>query len=88
MTILAHIGCFVPCQFASFHVGKVPFNLFLLSSGSHFHKVFYIGEASHFRIGTSDTIETNSSTFMREMIEMSFVVREATDRSLVKWEAT
>lgn len=35
------------------------------------------------RMGTEDSLETNSSTFMIEMQEMGFILRHATPRSLV-----
>ena len=35
------------------------------------------------RIGTSDSIETNSSSFMVEMQETAHIVNHATDRSVI-----
>ncbi len=35
------------------------------------------------RIGTDDSLETNSSTFMVEMKEISYIIQNVTDRSLI-----
>lgn len=52
LSILSHIGCYVPAQYASFRLVDRLFT----------------------RIGTSDQIETNSSSFMKEMVEMSYIL--------------
>jgi len=61
LTILGHIGSYVPAEFASFRIVDRLFS----------------------RIGTCDSIETNSSSFMIEMKDMSFIMQNATDRSLI-----
>lgn len=61
ISIMAHIGCYVPAQFASFRL---------------IDKLFT-------RIGTDDSLETNSSTFMVEMKEISYIIQNVTDRSLI-----
>jgi len=53
LTILAHVGCFVPATFASFRLVDRLFT----------------------RIGTSDCLEKNSSTFMVEMKEIAFIIQ-------------
>lgn len=61
LTILAHVGCFVPATFASFRLVDRLFT----------------------RIGTSDCMERNCSTFMVEMKEMAFIIQNATNHSLM-----
>eukprot|EP01119_Soliformovum_irregulare_P017774 TRINITY_DN5333_c0_g1_i3.p2 TRINITY_DN5333_c0_g1~~TRINITY_DN5333_c0_g1_i3.p2 ORF type:complete len:554 (-),score=161.96 TRINITY_DN5333_c0_g1_i3:2031-3692(-) len=61
MNIMAHIGSYVPAQYASFRLVDRLFT----------------------RIGTGDSIEANNSTFMREMIEMTYIINNATDKSLI-----
>ncbi len=61
ITVLAHIGSFVPAKSAS--IGLVD-------------KVFT-------RVGASDDISTGRSTFMVEMSEVSTILDNVTDRSLV-----
>ncbi len=61
ITILAHIGSFVPAKSAT--VGLVD-------------KVFT-------RVGASDDLSTGRSTFMVEMSEVSYILHNATDNSLV-----
>ncbi|KAG0569176.1 hypothetical protein KC19_6G071200 [Ceratodon purpureus] len=61
ITIMAHIGCYVPARFASFRIVDHIFT----------------------RIGTSDNIELNSSTFMTEMRETAYLLNNLTSRSLV-----
>ncbi len=61
ITVLAHIGSFVPAKKAV--IGLVD-------------KIFT-------RVGASDDISTGRSTFMVEMSEVSFILDNATDRSLI-----
>ena len=61
ITIMAHVGSFVPAQFASF---------------PRIDHIFT-------RIGSDDDMESNSSTFMMEMKEMSFIVQNVTENSLL-----
>ena len=61
ITILAHIGSYVPAKSAT--VGLVD-------------KVFT-------RVGASDDISTGRSTFMVEMSEVSYILNNATDNSLI-----
>lgn len=61
ITVLAHIGSFVPAKSAT--VGLVD-------------KVFT-------RVGASDDLSTGRSTFMVEMSEVSYILQNATDKSLV-----
>eukprot|EP00897_Mesotaenium_endlicherianum_P005294 jgi/Mesen1/4793/ME000243S03968 len=61
ITILAHVGCYVPARFASFRIVDHLFT----------------------RIGTGDSLETNSSTFMTEMRETAFLMHNVTPRSLI-----
>nr|XP_024357253.1 DNA mismatch repair protein MSH4-like isoform X5 [Physcomitrium patens]XP_024357262.1 DNA mismatch repair protein MSH4-like isoform X5 [Physcomitrium patens] len=65
ITIMAHIGCYVPARFASFRVVD---NIFT-------------------RIGTSDNIELNSSTFMTEMRETAYLLNNLTSRILIETSA-
>nr|XP_056701237.1 mutS protein homolog 4 [Euleptes europaea] len=44
---------------------------------------FRIAEQIFTRIGMDDDIETNSSTFMKEMKEISYIIQNANDRSLI-----
>uniref|UniRef100_H3AEP5 MutS protein homolog 4 n=1 Tax=Latimeria chalumnae TaxID=7897 RepID=H3AEP5_LATCH len=44
---------------------------------------FRIAEQIFTRIGVDDDIETNSSTFMKEMKEITFIIQNANDRSLI-----
>ncbi|XP_063284105.1 mutS protein homolog 4 [Pelobates fuscus] len=44
---------------------------------------FRIAEQIFTRIGMDDDIETNSSTFMREMKEITYIVQNANDKSLI-----
>ncbi|KAH7443282.1 hypothetical protein KP509_02G028400 [Ceratopteris richardii] len=61
ITVMAHVGCFVPAQFASFRVVDR-----ILT-----------------RIGSGDSPEFNSSTFMTEMKETTFLLENVTPRSLI-----
>lgn len=61
ITILAQIGCFVPCEFASLKLVDRVFT----------------------RIGNDDCLEMNASAFMLEMREMAYILRYATENSLV-----
>lgn len=61
ITILAHIGSFVPAKYA-----EVPL----------IDRVFT-------RVGASDDLSTNRSTFMVEMSEVSYILENITDNSLV-----
>ncbi|CAI7883946.1 unnamed protein product [Closterium sp. NIES-54] len=61
LTVMAHIGCYVPARFASFRVVDRIFT----------------------RIGTGESIEENSSTFLTEMRETAFLMDHLTPRSLV-----
>ncbi|EFA76223.1 DNA mismatch repair protein [Heterostelium album PN500] len=69
LSILAHIGSYVPAKFMSCPI--ITNNSIL-----PFDKIFT-------RIGTSDNLQSNASTFMTEMTEISYVLECATDRSLV-----
>ncbi|KAM3841776.1 mutS protein homolog 4 [Vipera latastei] len=44
---------------------------------------FRIAEQIFTRIGMDDDIETNSSTFMKEMKEVTYIIQNANDRSLI-----
>ncbi|XP_077189415.1 mutS protein homolog 4 isoform X2 [Paroedura picta] len=44
---------------------------------------FRIAEQIFTRIGMDDDLETNSSTFMKEMKEISYIIQNANDRSLI-----
>uniref|UniRef100_A0A8C8VG95 MutS protein homolog 4 n=1 Tax=Pelusios castaneus TaxID=367368 RepID=A0A8C8VG95_9SAUR len=44
---------------------------------------FRIAEQIFTRIGMDDDIETNSSTFMKEMKEITYIIQNANDRSLI-----
>ncbi|KAG8132557.1 hypothetical protein E2320_010399 [Naja naja] len=44
---------------------------------------FRIAEQLFTRIGMDDDIETNSSTFMKEMKEVTYIIQNANDRSLI-----
>ncbi|KAJ7520528.1 hypothetical protein O6H91_19G009400 [Diphasiastrum complanatum] len=61
ITIMAHIGCYVPTKFASFRVVDRLFT----------------------RIGTRDSVGSNSSTFMTEMRETAFFTQNLTARSFI-----
>lgn len=61
MTIMAHIGCFVPADYASFPI---------------VHQLFA-------RAASVDEIHANVSTFAAEMREISFILRNVDQRSLV-----
>lgn len=61
ITVMAHIGCFVPADAAVIPVTN---------------KIFT-------RIGASDDILLNQSTFMVEMIESAFIIKNATKKSLI-----
>ncbi|KAK5581280.1 hypothetical protein RB653_001311 [Dictyostelium firmibasis] len=61
LTIVAHIGYFLPAEFAT-----VPMVDQIIS-----------------RLGTSDNIQSNASTFMTEMKEISYILENATESSLV-----
>ncbi len=61
ITILAHIGCFVPCKSA-----EIPLT----------DKIFT-------RIGASDSLISDQSTFMVEMNEVALILHKATKNSLV-----
>lgn len=61
ITLMAHIGCFVPAKKA-----VIPLT----------DKIFT-------RIGASDSLTSNQSTFMVEMSETAYILKNATDKSLV-----
>lgn len=61
ITILAHIGCFVPAKTAEIAITD---------------KIFT-------RVGASDDLSTGRSTFMVEMTEVSSILQNATDKSLL-----
>ena len=61
ITLMAHIGSFVPAREAS--IGLV--------------------DGIFTRVGASDDLATGQSTFMVEMSEMAYILRNATNRSLV-----
>ncbi|KYR01202.1 hypothetical protein DLAC_02319 [Tieghemostelium lacteum] len=61
LTIMAHIGCYLPAEFAS-----IPIVDKVIS-----------------RIGTSDNLQSNASTFMTEMKEISYILENCTEKSLV-----
>ncbi|KAN0001110.1 hypothetical protein ACTFIZ_000022 [Dictyostelium cf. discoideum] len=61
LTIVAHIGYFLPAEFAT-----VPIVDQIIS-----------------RLGTSDNIQSNASTFMTEMKEISYILENTTESSLV-----
>ncbi|KAK9404134.1 mutS protein 4 like [Crotalus adamanteus] len=47
------------------------------------YSAFRIAEQIFTRIGMDDDIETNSSTFMKEMKEVTYIIQNANDRSLI-----
>lgn len=59
--IMAHMGCYVPAQFASIRIIDQIFT----------------------RFGTSDSIESNASSFMQEMRDMAYITKKACNRSFV-----
>lgn len=59
--LMAHIGCFVPCESASIPV---------------LDRIFT-------RVGASDDLVNGQSTFMVEMSEVSLILENATEKSLV-----
>lgn len=61
ITLMAHIGCFVPCKSAEISLTD---------------KIFT-------RIGASDNLISDQSTFMVEMSEMSDILNNATKNSLI-----
>lgn len=61
ITVMAHIGCFVPADKAVIPVTD---------------KIFT-------RVGASDDILFNQSTFMVEMTEAAYILRNATEKSLI-----
>lgn len=61
ITIMAHIGCYVPADAASIPI---------------IDKIFT-------RIGASDDLHTGRSTFMVEMSEVSYILQNISDNSLV-----
>ena len=61
LTIMSHIGCFVPAEYASFRVTDCLFT----------------------RMGSDDSLQSNASTFMVEMREISFILQNMTENSLI-----
>ncbi|GAB5367442.1 hypothetical protein AAMO2058_001230500 [Amorphochlora amoebiformis] len=61
MTILAHLGCYVPASYASFRLTDQVFTLMLLE----------------------DDIESNTSTFVAELRQLSYILRNANEKSLI-----
>jgi len=61
ITLMAHIGCFVPAKTA----------------------VIPIVDKIFTRVGASDDISFNQSTFMVEMVEVANIINNATDKSLI-----
>ena len=61
ITIMAHLGCFVPAKFA-----QIPLT----------DRVFT-------RVGASDNLISDQSTFMVEMIEVASIIQNATKNSLL-----
>lgn len=62
MTVLAHIGCYVPASFASFRLTDQIFSL----------------------VGMQDDIESNSSSFVAELRQLSYILSNANNgRALV-----
>jgi DNA mismatch repair protein MSH4 len=59
--IQAHIGCYVPAEYASFRPS----------------------DAILTRLSNNDSLETNTSTFLSEMQDMSFILKNATDQSVI-----
>lgn len=59
--LMAHIGCFVPCESANIQV---------------LDRIFT-------RVGASDDLSNGQSTFMVEMSEVSLILENATEKSLV-----
>ena len=61
ITLMAHMGSFVPAQSASIS----------------------LVDGVYTRVGASDDLATGQSTFMVEMSEMAYILRNATNKSLV-----
>ena len=61
ITLMAHVGCFVPCKSA-----EIPLT----------DKIFT-------RVGASDNLISDQSTFMVEMSEMADIINNATPNSLI-----
>ncbi|EGG24440.1 mutS like protein [Cavenderia fasciculata] len=61
LTVMAHLGGYVPCQYMA-----VPVTEKIVS-----------------RIGTSDNMQGNASTFMTEMKEIAYILESANENSLV-----
>ncbi|MEG1706280.1 MAG: DNA mismatch repair protein MutS, partial [Clostridia bacterium] len=61
ITLMAHIGCFVPCKSATIPLVDRIFT----------------------RVGASDDLAFNQSTFMVEMVEVANIMNNATQKSLI-----
>lgn len=61
ITIMAHIGCFVPAKSATIN----------------------LTDAVYCRVGAADDLSQGQSTFMMEMDEVSYIVKNATKMSLI-----
>ena len=61
LCIMAHMGSFVPAQYASFRLTDALFT----------------------RMGSDDSLESNASSFMLEMREMTHIFQNLTDLSVV-----
>lgn len=68
-------GSYVPARYASFRIFRSIFTSKQIFTKSFVFKI--IG------IGTEDSIEANSSSFMKEMKDIAFIIKTTSHKSLI-----